>query len=254
LIASTLTLAPSIWGTRDKKSSSSPFAMFVRASLAKASGSPALRRIKSACAATSAIAFRPMMKPECLTGGAEPDPAERGENKARNSIGGCIRQWLLQILDAKDLFAAHDRQPPQHRPALADASCCNPPRACDLRRANSVGSYQCAYSAPTHLCQHPRMAPTKRKTSRKSVSTTKPVKKKRTANKRGTGGRRKSLVADVVHSLEQTLEAIPKKIRKAAKKTKTAASRNRVVAGVVHKLESVPKKVRKAAKKKGWRV
>jgi hypothetical protein len=35
LIASTLTLAPSIWGTRDKKSSSSPFAMFVRASLAK---------------------------------------------------------------------------------------------------------------------------------------------------------------------------------------------------------------------------
>ena len=142
--------------------------------------------------------------------------------------------------------------------------------------ANAVRSYPCAYSALYHLCQHPRMAPTKRKSSRsrKSVSTTSKPVKRRTAGKRSVGGRRKGLVADsaqtsskrtaggrrkglvaeVVQSIENTLEGLPKKIRKTAKKTKTAASRNRVVADVVQKLESVPKKLRKAAKKKGWKV
>jgi hypothetical protein len=101
-----------------------------------------------------------------------------------------------------------------------------------------------------------RMPPTKkRKSARKSVSTSKPLKTRRAAGKRGTGDRRKSLVMDVVHQLEQKLEDIPKQIRKTARKTKKAATRNRVVAKVVRTLEEVPKTIRKAtAKKKTRRV
>lgn len=100
-----------------------------------------------------------------------------------------------------------------------------------------------------------RMPPTKkRKTARKSVSTTKTIKARRTAGKRGVGDRRKGLVADVVNTVEKTLEEIPKQIRKTARKTKKVASRNRVVARVVHALEEAPKKIRKVAKKRGRRV
>ena len=100
-----------------------------------------------------------------------------------------------------------------------------------------------------------RMPPTKkRKTARKSVATTKSIKTRRTAGKRGVGGTRKGLVMDVVNKVEKTLEEIPKQIGKTAKKTKKVASRNRVVAKVVHALEEVPKKIRKAAKKRGRRI
>lgn len=100
-----------------------------------------------------------------------------------------------------------------------------------------------------------RMPPTKkRKTARKPVATSKTIKTRRTAGKRGVGATRKGLVMDVVNTVEKTLEEIPKQIGKTAKKTKKVASRNRVVAKVVHALEEVPKKIRKAAKKRGRRV
>ena len=95
------------------------------------------------------------------------------------------------------------------------------------------------------------MPPTKkRKTARKSVSTTKPLKARRTAGKRGAGDRRKSLVLDVVQQLEQKLEEIPKQLRKTARKTKKVASNNRVVAKVVSTLGEGKKTIRKVAKKK----
>jgi len=91
------------------------------------------------------------------------------------------------------------------------------------------------------------MASKKRKTARKSASKPKVAKKRRSAAKRASGGRHsKSLVAEVVH----TLEEIPGKIRKAAKKTRKVAEKSKVV----RKLEELPKQIRKAAKKTGWRT
>lgn len=95
-----------------------------------------------------------------------------------------------------------------------------------------------------------RMPPTKkRKTTRKSVATTKPIKARRTAGKRGAGDRRKSLVLDVVQQLEHKLEEIPGKLRKTARKTKAAAARSKVVQKVVNTIEEGTKSIRKAAKK-----
>jgi hypothetical protein len=107
-------------------------------------------------------------------------------------------------------------------------------------------SYHCAYTAPLGACKDADMASKKRKTARKSATKPKAAKKRRTAAKRASGGRRKGLVMDMVH----TLEEIPAKLRKAAKKTRKVAAKSKVV----RKLEEIPKTIRKAAKKTGWRT
>ena len=142
------------------------------------------------------------------------------------------------LLCAAGKLALHSRSPA--RSPLLEASddhAARSPTRAPIRRHSCCDSIK-------------RMPPTKkRKSTRKSVSTTKPLKTRRTAGKRGTGDRRKSLVLDVVQQLEQKLEAMPTQLRKAAKKTKKAASRSRVTAKVVNALGKGKTSVRKAAKR-----